>query len=221
MSRTAAKLAATTTLVFALLALPACVSPTERYRPRENVSATSPQGDPAAAYDLSIRGLRAASVRVWSTGTHVEKDGEVQRAVLGVSLELENNGEDTLELTVDRLRLDEVAGSARELSGVTIEEMQRAFVAPREARTLEVEYVLPSVVDGDDVRAFRIDWTVRGLDGSVHESTPFRADQTFRTASGYGYSGPYYGYWGPWGPGYGYGWYGTYGWYGGFGSRCW
>ena len=163
----------------ALALVAACTSPPQAYRPISDVKAIGSDGEPAAEYTLAVDTGESAVVQVWSRGTQwLEIDGQ-QRAVLGVVAEIENASSAPLDLEVTSLTIDRVHGIGTGEQGASIRSPRSTRARPREVRTLDLDYVLPQQIDTDDLRAFRITWSVSTASGhtvAANESTTFGPD---------------------------------------------
>lgn len=193
------------------------------FEPRENLTGASPEGLPAAVYEVARGDDHRArgQVRVWSDGARARYGEDDEEVVdLHVAFELENNGAGALELDLASLQVQalqiegglepplapsEVEGGARAEPGATTR-VDAVFRPPT---------AYPSDIDSFDVR-----FAVRDSQGGVvSEVTPF-APMPTRFGPGRSFwgdpawNGAYWGA-GPWG------FYGSWGWMpGAVGRRC-
>jgi len=199
------------------------------FEPRENLTGTSPDGRPAAVYQVERGDDPATSgeLRVWSDGAEA-RYGEADQEVvnLHVAIELENNGTAPLELDVGSLKVEELY-----LDGLLQDELQPASVAgqplvePGSTSRVDVVFQPPTTYPSD-IDSFGVRFAVRDGSGAVvGQMTPF-APAPPRGVYGDPYwRDPYWGgaYWGggPYGAYGPWGWSGSWGWSAGWGGlRC-
>lgn len=190
------------TLWLPFLALTAGCWQPRYFEPRENVTGLSPEGRPAAVYDLDREqdGAARGQVRVWSDGAfarYTETDEEV--VDLFVSLELENNGQQALQLDVESLRVEELYLDGYlqpAVAPLTVNGNDRA--EPGTTARLDLTFQ-PSTTFPRCIDSFALRFAVRGEQGLVSgELTPF-VPEPLRPLGDRGYWGDrYWGgpYWG-------------------------
>jgi|GEM_PF-5641212 len=189
------------------------------FEPRENLTGTSPEGRPAAVYEVQ-RGdddQARGQVRVWSDGAMARYDDDEQEVVdLHVALELENNGLVPLELDLESLQVEELYLNGylqQVLAPASVEGSSRA--EPGATARLDAVF-RPATTYPREIDSFGLRFAVRDHGGGVvGQMTPF-APVPIRAFSGDAYwnnpswNGSYWGG-GPWGS------YGSWGWGGGWG----
>ncbi|MCK5940591.1 MAG: hypothetical protein KAI24_01380 [Planctomycetes bacterium] len=200
-----------------LLALTAGCWQPRYFAPRENVSATSPEGFDAAAYrigrdgDQRVRG----ELRVWSGGAAARfTDDGVEVVDLKVSFELENNGEVPLELDPESVRIEElmVDGYLQEpLSPESRSGDHRAV--PGSIARLDFVFRPPTTYPAR-IESFDLRFELHDGVGKVGQVTPFAPVRRSRARFD---DDPYWGA-GAWGWGGYWGW--GYGWRAGPGFYC-
>ena len=82
------------------------------FEPRENLTGTSPEGLPAAVYEVSRGGddRVRGQLRVWSDGAQARYAADDEEVVdLHLAIELENNGEGPLEVVLGSLQVEELS----------------------------------------------------------------------------------------------------------------
>lgn len=206
-----------------ILALAAGCWQPRYFEPRENLTGLSPEGRPAAVYevDRDQEGVARGQVRVWSDGAaarYTEDDAEV--VDLSVAIELENNGTETLEVDVEGLRIEELF-----LNGylqphlAPADVVGRSRAAPGETARLDLIFQ-PQATYPADIDSFHLRFAVRDDGGGVMEQvTPFLPALLRPLSGGAYWSDRYWGgaYWGAPPAGF----YGAWGWsYGWPGVRC-
>jgi hypothetical protein len=169
------------------LAMAACAADHVGFRPRENVDAQSPDGYPAATYQLVSSDRTARSVlRIWSAGA-VRTDAG---GVLHVGIEIENRFTGDLSLDIARTEMRDVviAGATHERLGEPAVTGSRIVPPDRRGR-VDLTWALPLATEIEDVSGFDVHWVV--ADGEEHkELTPFAREVR-------AWGPPWYGY-GPW-----------------------
>lgn len=180
-----------------------CASASQWFRPGERAAATSPEGLPAAVYEVMRDGTIAAEVRLWSDGARrIDRRTEVR-----LTFEIENLSKGELALAAEDLRLATVRTedeTFRELAPVTVE--PRRDVGPGQTLLVDAVFVVPPELKPHDLESFRVRWALRGA-VTYAQITPFFEDEAplppLRLA--YGPVGlpwydPLYGIWAPWPP---------------------
>ena len=187
------------------------------FEPRENVTGLSPEGRPAAVYDLERdqEGVARGQVRVWSDGAfarYTETDEEV--VDLFVALELENNGQQELQLDLDSLRVEELYLDGYlqpAMAPLSVDGHGRA--EPGTTARLDLTFQ-PSTTFPRDIDSFALRFAVRDRQGLISgEVTPFVPEPLRPIGDGAYWGDRYWGgpYWGarpasllgPWRWGYG------------------
>lgn len=202
-----------------LVAAAGCWQP-RYFEPRENVTGTSPEGLPAAVYELSRGGDDRArgQLRVWSDGAQARyAAGDEEVVDLHLAIELENNGAGPLEVVVGSLQVEELSlAGALQPPMAPVDVAGAARAGPGATSRLDVVF-RPSTTYPSDVDTFSLRWAVRGVDGDLAaEVTPFAP---IRARFGPGglmwgdptWSGAYWGagprgFYGPWSWGGAWGW---------------
>ena len=186
------------------------------FTPRENLNGTGPDGSPAAVYPVRGEAGSAAKgeVRVWSSGAMARFTDEDDEVVdLHIGFEIENTGQDPLQLEVATLGLEEVFVDGLLQEPLEPHEVKGAGLAAP-GLTTRVDLVFrPPTTYPRDVDSFSVRFSVRGAAGvGVGQLTPFIPDVRVSSYSdpGWGWSWGYSGYYG--------GYYGAWGWPGG--ARC-
>jgi len=196
-----------------MLALAAgCWSP-RYFAPRENRSAVGPDGDLAAAYAIEsvTEPPVRAELRVWSHGARARFTEDDEVVDLHVGFEVENNGEQTLELDAASLACEELVVDGVLQPPLAPYEVTGAGLAPP-GTTARIDAVFrPPTTQPSRVDGFAVRFAVRAGDDTVlTQSTPFAPDNGRWRYHGY-YASWGWG-WGGWGwGGWGWGW-GYYGW---------
>ncbi len=188
------------------VALPSCAVNHVPFRPREQVSAESPEGHPAAQYALEDGGQIIGQLRVWSDGVIRTED---KRCWVNIGLELENNSRSPLRFVLDHTRLEAiVTRSARgNLDRVDRPEVFGELeVAAETLGKLELDFPLPAGIAPRQVSSFALRWTLHatGTGTDFRDLTPFLRDRR------------------DYAPDYSPSWFWGWGWpFSHFGSRCW
>ena len=189
----------------------ACGTSRYYFRPVEKAMAESLRGFPAAEYEVSMGPERWGEVRIWSEGAELrkqngpEQDG-IERGVVIIGFEIENNSGVPLELDVaeTRLRVNR-AGASEAVDCNADKPSADVRAAPHEVHRTRLDFSLPKGVQPKDVESFRVRWVVSGPGQKRYEQhTAFvRLESTYA---------PYHWHH-PWRYGYGYGfWFGPYCW---------
>lgn len=185
--------------------LPACVS-YRAFAPRENLTATAPNGLPAANYPLADGLGPCGEVRVWAEGDVQEVDG-ADTAVLHVGIELENRSQQPLRIDREAMRVQAVRSDGGATGEARLLQVDGEAVAPP-GRTTRMGFAFApaGVARARAIQGFEVHWLVRrdGSEAGFEQVTPFGVHLLPPDPWRDGYCG--------WGPGFGF-----YGYYGGFG----
>lgn len=188
--------------VVACLAAALCTGclESQAFRPAEQATARSPQGDSAAEYHLKgPDGADLAEVKLWSRGAEETKlDGRRVTSV-HVGFELENESNSKMIFYAGQLELDYVTTKGKTVSHVRI---SRAGgdrdVSTDRVRQLDAYFAVED--DPSDIDAFSVHWAIQIAGRRYVERTPF-----IKALRPSGYYSPYYYYspwYGPYYPGY-------------------
>ena len=177
----------------------ACWSP-RYFAPREYVGATSPDGSPAALYQVpgAAGAVSSAEVRVWSRGASAEFAADSREVVeVHVGFEVENNGEEPLQLDLGTVVLE-----AMTIDGVLQPPLSPLRIvgdgtaAPRTTARVDLWYE-PAAPKPRAVDAFSVRFVLRAGDRvALQQVTPFGA---------WTYAAYYDPYWSSWGWSWGWG----------------
>jgi hypothetical protein len=179
-------------VVFPMVAiLPGCVtSRAQEFRPAGNAVTTSPQGDPAAAYEVQHQGERMAEVQVWSKGVFKEKNDDP--TYLHVGFEARNVGTRPVTLDPSLFSVDVFAPDGKQVNGrlttLSPADPEQLNVPPSSARDFEAIFALPRAIGPEDVNSFRVRWGLALEDGNRYvQFTQFTPDTTRNSEYAYGY----------------------------------
>ncbi len=181
-------------MLLPLAILPACASDAY-FLPRENAKSLSPTGIPAAEFRLDAVG----ELRVWADKASLQTEGDLEKVVLEVGLELENNSGDPLELVLEEFELF-TRGAGGERAGPFAVSRHEGDLSVDPGRSIEVHlWFQPGAIESPrDISAFDLRWQLRRVGGGeFSESAKFI--RAYRDYGSYGYYGPYPYYSGPWG----------------------
>ncbi|HSK03166.1 MAG TPA: hypothetical protein VK932_18065 [Kofleriaceae bacterium] len=197
---------------FALLALLVAACGTDRaaFRPTDNVTAKGPGGQLAAAYDVRSSPDRDphVQVNVWSRGAYEEDD----RAIVRMSMEVRNTGDELVTLDAETLRLDAFRNSGALLPTAQLLQIMAPAgaltVPPGEVATIQLVFAIPVDIAPNSIGSLRLRWGLLHDDGRRYvQFTDFRREpEPQYVAAGISYYHPIYGFYDPflYGPPYGY-----------------
>ncbi|MHC5062902.1 MAG: hypothetical protein ACYTG5_02875 [Planctomycetota bacterium] len=186
-----------------LLALTPACSSDAYFLPRENATGMSPTGIPAAEYRLDSVG----ELRVWARKASVQYENDVERVVLELGFELENNSPDPIEILLEDFELTTRASEGPPMGPFPVAHHEGELALdPGESGEIQIWFHPEGLDSPRDIAAFDLRWRLRRVGGGeFSESAKFL--RAYRDYGPYGYYGPYPyypRYWGYWG-GYYYG----------------
>lgn len=144
-------------------------------------TAYSPQGRPAIRYSMKAPTGDWGVVRVWSRGFEapaVDPKPARPDQWIHIAFAVENNSTRLLTLDLASTQLHVMRGRAQPL-GISVPQYARPTneaVAGRETE-MALYFPLPEGVLPSDVSAYRVVWTLRGLDGMYLQATSFYRDR--------------------------------------------
>lgn len=180
-------------VVAATLALAACGTDQQAFRPASHATGETISGHAAAEYDIDSQQGELADVRVWSRGAYETEIRGEDETVVHVGLEVQNEQGQPLAVDPNRLKADVLVGDQRfeGLKPLSIE--GPTTIEPHGSAELHVHFTVPKRVDPDEIRGFRVHWGVQGLGRAYSQVTPFvqKPDPVPVYGSGFYYS-PFY-----------------------------
>lgn len=184
-----------------LIVTAACSSTYQGFRPAEKTLTETPDGTPAAIYDLRVESQLWGDVRVWSNGAETRDVGGQERTVVHVGFETRNTGADTLAFNLAHTQLEAIQAGARAIASIAPTTTTGDPQTP--AHTvghLDFEFNLPDGVTPGDLQSFRIHWWLHGPGERAFEQytafVPHRIYYYYRPYYWYGwYYGPSGWYW--------------------------
>ncbi len=202
-------------LVPLLLLQAACWSP-RYFTPREHVNGSGPKGHPAAGYAVPAAepGLAAVGeVRLWSEGARARYDDNEDEVVqVHIGFELENTGDQPLQLELASLQCEEMVVDGLLQAPFAAVRIDGDGYAPPGATARLDAFFQPTADAPRHIEGFSIRFAVlAGERRALAQVTPFGPRQQAVSPSPY--------YWGAFGPYYGLGW--SYGYGYGFGHTRW
>lgn len=170
------------------------------FQPTEHASATSPSGQPAAAYDIRTEpgADPRVHVNVWSEGATRKGD----RTYVDLGVEIQNTGDQPIMLDRDALALEafDAVGAALpagQLANLSAEDRSRV-VAPGSAETIKLRYELPVAVSPDRISALRLRWGLARTGGERYvQFTEFRRQPETPVTATYVVYDPVFGLYDP------------------------
>ncbi len=180
------------------MSLSACAVTHRDFEPTERAHAQSPDGRPAAEYELGHEGVRWGEVRVWSDGITMFRDEEPPIASLHVGFEVENALDVPLQLDPAGTRVEDVDLGERTWEVLEADGEGGTWETPAGAvRRFDLEFQLPEHDALRHVRGFRVRWNLLGPDDWGYEQhTGF---QLLRRRYRHWWPGPLFIGW-HWGP---------------------
>jgi hypothetical protein len=168
----------------------------EPFSPLERNQGKTVEGYDEALYDLSDDRGQFGQVKLWSRGAYTIGTQKETVTAIHIGFELENSGDRALWLEPAGVRLESVQTRTR-----TLRDIPATFpggqltVAPGATGKVEAQFALPAGTWPDDVRAFRVAWTVRTNGDRYSEFTPFAQSAPRRVyVPVRAYYDPYYPY---------------------------
>jgi hypothetical protein len=183
--------------------LPACSQPAF-FRPREHATGESPQGIPAAEYQLDNTG----GLLLWSQGAWYEEGDAGDQTVIHFGFEVENESQQGLEILAEEFRLQARLEDGRSITALQLIELDGPLeLEPETSSELHLWFASPELDTPGDIEALNLRWLLRRRGEGNTEyrgSTKFRRD--YDSHLRYGYYRPYgyysaYGYHPLWGYG--------------------
>lgn len=146
----------------------------QAFLPAERATGISPQGYPAADYQLDVNSHALGDARVWSNGTSTRYDTQNRRAtVTHVGFSIKNRSESTLRLNEGGLRID-IATADRVIEDLPVVQIEGSTsVPPEKDRIVNTYFLLPEGISATKVRAFRVHWQLIDGDKVYAQRTPF------------------------------------------------
>jgi hypothetical protein len=159
--------------LFATL-LGACGAEPAAFRPTEPTT-SSRMGEPAAAYEVRDADGTVASVRVWSSGAHVDPQG---RTVVDLGFEVQNLTPDPVRLDAGLVELEAFDRAGRPLPRpVPASPASSVEVPGTSAVDLGLAFVLPVAIAPAEIGSLRARWAVLHGDGRRYvQFTDFTRD---------------------------------------------
>ena len=178
----------------------ACVSH-RNFSPRENQNGAGPTGRPAAVYTIA-QGDARGEVRLWSAGADVVDADGASMLELHLGFELENTGQQVLQLAVETLQCEEVVVSEQKRPPCApVRVVGAPAAAPGTTGRFEA-WFRPGPGGPRDLESFAVRFRVDGPQGEVlQQVVPFVP----YVPGGSRYDDPWY-----WRSGIGFGFYGRY-----------
>ena len=182
-----------------MLAATASCTSYRAFRPAEKTLTETPDGTPAAIYDLRVGNDRWGDVRVWSNGAEYREVQGDDRTVVHVGFETRNTIGAPLALDLAHTQLEAIQAGPRALGAVAPSTTSgEPRTAPHSVSRLDFEFTLPSGVSVGDLQSFRIHWWIHGPGELAYEQfTDFVPQPAY-------YYRRYYYWYDPWyfGPGF-------------------
>jgi hypothetical protein len=155
-----------------LLALAGCAARPEHFTPTERPTAVSREGFVAAQYDAIVGGQVIGDVKVWSAGAYEDED--TGRTMLQVGLDVENNGDEPMQLAlgdfaIEGIEVDGRATGPAELLGGPGD----ARLRPGDTGHFDLHFRLPAGVRPQHLDGFQVSWAVSTSRGRYAQRTPF------------------------------------------------
>ncbi len=158
----------------AAVALAACGTQEQAFRPASHATGETIGGDATAEYDVDSPQGELADVRVWSKGAYETEVRGQDETIVHVGIEVQNEQAAPLAIDPSRLKADFVIGDQR-VEGVSPLSIDGpTTIGPHDSAELQVQFTVPRAnVDPDEIRGFRVHWNVQGLGRAYSQVTPF------------------------------------------------
>ncbi|MFO7177379.1 MAG: hypothetical protein DIU78_001655 [Pseudomonadota bacterium] len=176
--------------VLCVLGLSACAT-RQAFLPAEHVTGMTPHGYLAAEYEIEDRNGNLGEAKVWSHGAYRTEVRGDPNTVVHVGFALENSTPAPLRLVPEQLYLDSATLDGSVIGPLRPVEIRGnpSVPAGRDAQ-VEAIFVMPEGVSPNDVRAFRVAWTIANGESRYIQRTPFL--QAVRERVPRYYYSPYY-----------------------------
>lgn len=156
----------------------------------ERATASSPEGDVAAEYEVAGASGPLAEVRVWTGGAYESRVDGREMTMIEAVLDVSNEGSAPIVLSEVTLRSLRVSGvSLGHVRPVRITGERE--VPPGGRSRVRAYFAIPQRYDPEDVGRFDIAWQLRHAEGTYAQRTPFHQPPRERFAGSYGYPYPY------------------------------